>query len=91
MKACLDFQKDFNIVSFRCKGLNLSFTISPMIHTIYSIDEYDLGYMVIQTNVGEEYIDLLGMLEMDNCVESFYNFASSILSNISLKDIKLRG
>ena len=78
MKAVLRLDKWNNLITFACKGLNLSFSVSPNISTIYSLDEVSDGYMVIQTNIGEEYIDLLGMLELDRYSESFMDKVKAI-------------
>lgn len=89
MKAKLVLDNLNHIITFKSKSLNISYGCSPLILNITSIDEYDCGYMVIYTNVGEEYIDLLGMLEVDRYDLGFVKEAKKILGRIKLKDIEL--
>ena len=89
--AVLKLDKLNNLITFNYKYLNLSFATSPNISDIYSIDEVDNGYMVIQTNQGEEYIDLLGMLALDRYDKRFVNRAEQILKGNGKRIIKLNG
>lgn len=88
--AILKFEKEFNMLSFKYKDLNLSFGISPVIDVISEITEVDMGYIVIQTNKGEEYIDLLGMLELDKREKCFILKVESLLKEVTLKNLELR-
>lgn len=89
MKAYLKLDTINHMITFKCPNLSISFAIAPRMSTISSIDEVDNGYMVIQTNYGEEYIDLLGWLELDNYDKSFIDKAEGLLKDITLGDIVL--
>lgn len=47
--------------------------------------------MVIQTNIGEDYIDLVGMLEVDGYASSYIAYAENLLGSVELEEIKLFG
>ena len=90
-RAKLELDRENHIISFKTKFLNISYGCSPLIQSILSVDDYDCGYMVIQTNIGEEYIDLIGMLEIDGYTSSYIAYAEQLLGNVELEKIELFG
>lgn len=88
-KAVLKLDTMNNLISFQTGDINLSYSVSPNILDINGLDEVDEGYMVIQTNKGEEYIDLIGMLELEGYSEDYINKVEQKLKKIKIEDVRL--
>lgn len=76
-------------ITFEAEGFRYEFYAGSKMTDIYSISEYDNGYFVIQTNLGEEYIDLLGAMELCGYKKSEIQRSERILSKIQKSDIEI--
>ena len=58
---------------FETEQIFLKFCVPKKLTTIYEIQSYDSGYMVVDTNYGEEYVDLV---HIANEIKVSFSFAN---------------
>ena len=92
MKAILEHDTVLNLIQFRVVGTKVSyiFGVSPKMTDIKEITDYDTEFITIQTNYGEEYMDLIEGLEQSIFPQSFCKRAIKIYESLKLEDITLR-
>lgn len=90
MRATLEHDNILNIVQFNAGGINLIYAVPSRLETIEAITDYDDGFITMQTNYGEEYTDLIELLDNSNFSEGFKNKAKNVFHNITLDDIILK-
>lgn len=89
-KAVLHFESELNIISFHYDGINLSSGLPLAIKEIYSITEFLNSVITIQTNIGEEYIDFLGSMEIWGFDEKYLKELERKMSVLKASDIELK-
>lgn len=92
MKAILEHDVITSTIQFRVssKKFSIIYSIPPRLTEIKEISDYDLGFITMQTNYGEEYTDLIETTGRDIFPESYRKKAMSILNALHLEDISLK-
>lgn len=93
MKAILEHDIITSTIQFRTKNPKISFiySVPSRLEKIIRIIDYDEGFITMQTNYGEEYTDLIEIVDQGVFTELFKREAISIISSLDLKDIVLKG
>lgn len=89
LKAIIRHDDETNTIQFRAGKLNLIYTIPSKLKYITEISNYEDGFITMQTNYGEEYTDLIELIDNSIFSESFKEKMKNILSMIKISDIKL--
>ena len=90
MKASIEHDKATSTVHFRAGNINFIYGVPDRIQYIKEISDYDSGFITMQTNYGEEYTDLVELLEQSIVTKAFKNKAELILKELNLADITLK-
>ncbi len=86
----LYLDRTLNLIDIKYKKNNLSFSVPKKLDNIYKVIDYDTGYFEVETNYGEEYIDILGALENDNYDREYIKYLEKQLAGITIAEIEVR-
>jgi len=89
MKAVMYHNEVLNTVQFRVGKINLVYAIPDKLKYITEISDYEDGFITMQTNYGEEYTDLVALVNNSIFSDSFKTKVEKVLSSLKLSDIKL--
>lgn len=91
MRAKLEHDIATSTIQFKIykPDINFIYSVTPRLKHIIELTDYEEGFLTMQTNYGEEYTDLINLIEISSFTESFKKKAIAALTVLSLKDIKL--
>lgn len=87
LTACMVHDITLSVLYFRFGDMTLVQALPERLKLISEISDYDNGFITIQTNYGEEYIDLLELMEHSGFSNKYRAGAARLLEQISLADI----
>lgn len=87
LTACMVHDTTLSVLYFRFGDITLAQALPERLKLISEISDYDKGFITIQTNYGEEYIDLLELMEHSGFSDKYMAGAARLLEQISLADI----
>ena len=90
MKAIMEHDTSTSIVFWSINGLYLSYSIPRKITEITEIVDYEDGFITMNTNYGEEYTDLIDLMEHGNYSESLIDKAKNIFKKLKKENIELK-
>lgn len=88
LTACMVHDITLSVLYFRFGDITLVQALPERLKLISEISDYDNGFITIQTNCGEEYIDLLELMEHSGFSDRYRTRATHLLEQISLADIQ---
>lgn len=89
LKATISHDNITNTMYFRVGNFNLIYTTPDKLKLITEISDYDDGFITMQTNYGEEYTDLIDLIDNSIFTDSYKKNIKKLLNVLKLSDIKL--
>lgn len=80
----------FSTVQFKVDDVNIIYAIPNKLKEITEITDYEDGFLTMQTNYGEEYTDLIDLIENSLFEDNFKEKAINALRKLKINDIILR-
>lgn len=87
LTACMVHDITLSVLYFRFGDITLVQALPERLKLISEISDYDNGFITIQTNYGEEYIDLMELMEHSGFSDKYIDRAAQLIEQISLADI----
>ena len=80
-----------NFVQFKIDDINIIYAIPSKLQKILEITDYEDGFITMQTNYGEEYTDLIDLVDNSIFTDNYKDKAKRLLSKLKKNDIILKG
>lgn len=89
MKAKIIHDTDTSTVELKVNNMRFNYGIPPAITHIHSITDYEKGYLTMETNLGEEYTDIINIIQSCCFSEKYEKKMIALLNDLKLEDITL--
>lgn len=90
MKAIMEHDTVLSAIQIKVNGLSVIYAIPNKLKRIIEITDCEDGFLTMQTNYGEEYTDLVELIENSVFDNHFKNKAINIFKKLKAKDIVLK-
>lgn len=78
-----------SIIQFRIGEFNLIYAIPNKLKYITEISDYEAGFITMQTNYGEEYTDLIDLVNNSLFTDSYKRKIEIALNSLKINEIEL--